>query len=890
MLRPLRFLVPLLILPGLLAAQEVPVAEPGTIVTVTIEPPSHLAAARDSLGRLSLAYATETSGGIRLIGRSAGSFTWEAGEEPRFPVTLKLSDRAEAGVTEAALVAFESAEGLVASVPVLVLVQAIRAVDVQLVATREAAARGETVTFRYVLNNQGNAGDSVSLTLETNLGERPGVIPESVWLAPFQEKVGEFDLSVPGEVAIGSQVYVRLSLRLAEAAVSDNATVAVLPERGLFPEFVHIPSTLFLGSTVTSADRGPETQPVAAISGSGTLARDTELLFNFRHMPRGGSVYAFRGLLSGPRLFLGVQRPRWGAALGDLNIRTSDLLGFQLQGRGAQANWSAGHLTLQGMAARPTGLDGVTLDGHVAAAEVGFGRPALRGGAIVTSTERSDPLGSPESSVRAALGRVQVTRGGHWLGVDAGPMRVSNLRTSETEAGPSVDARYVYREQRADLDFRFRRLPSLLADPRLPPDELRAVATVRPTRQVSVFGTLYNEAVPQSLQFEGTRARGARLGLRWGEAGWAVGLTGSARRVEGAVQETRHLGRLDATLRAGEFTFDGSLGLGTTRIGLETELAELYRIGGSWVADRGMATFHVTVSDDILQPASTLLDAYGLYRLNQVIELYGSATTFVVLESEGFAPVSISDGLTVQTGARFRLSANRFLYTGLERFSAGGSDGARWRVSVGIQQGLPLPLPVRRPAAASGFVFEDLNGNGLREENEPGLDGVMLRMDFERTVTAADGRFEFRDAEPRSIEVDPRSLGDSFVPVPPVRVATRGETAIGLYRPGSLYVSVFLDADGDGIWDADELPASDVSLSVSRNGEPWVLRTGADGAISLSSLAPGTYVIQADPETLPSRALPAEVRSAEVRGSESTEVLIPVPMRQINFRKFGSDD
>ena len=65
------------------------------------------------------------------------------------------------------------------------------------------------------------------------------------------------------------------------------------------------------------------------------------------------------------------------------------------------------------------------------------------------------------------------------------------------------------------------------------------------------------------------------------------------------------------------------------------ELAELYRVGGSWLTKKGMATFHVTVSDDILQPTSTLLDAHGLYRLSDRVELYGTATTFVILESEG---------------------------------------------------------------------------------------------------------------------------------------------------------------------------------------------------------------------------------------------------------------
>jgi hypothetical protein len=880
-------LAALFLVPQDVVAQDVPLADPGDVVTVTVDPPHALTMSPDSLGRITLAYATEVAGGVRMIGKESGSFTWERGETPRFPVTLRIPDRAEAGQVEVALVAFETRDGRIGTVPVRVRVRATRRVEVQLVGTREAAGRGESVEFSYVLANMGNAGDSVALSIETNLGDQPGLIPAAVWLAPYEERTGGFDISVPTDAVVGSEVYVRLSAVLEDISVTAHSTVAVLPEKGLFPNLVQIPSTVFLGSTVTASGGTARTQPVAAATGSGKLGQETEVLFSYRYMPRGGSVYAFRGLLSGPRMFVGVQRPDWGAALGDLSVWTSDLLGFQLQGRGLQGTWRKAKLSVQGLAARPTGINGNVLDGHVASAEIGFGTPTIRGAVLGASTERSDEIGAPESSVQAALARFQGTHRGHLLAVDAGPMKVSNLGTLETEFGPSVDARYAYEGRRSDVDIRFRKLPDLLADPRLPPNELRAVGSIRPTRSLTASATLFNEAVPRSLQFAGTRARGVRAGLRWGESAWAIGVTGSARRVEGVVDETRRLGRLDATLRAGDFTFDGSIGLGTTRIANSTELAELYRIGGSWLAEDGMVTFHVTVSDDILQPASTLLDAYGLYRISEVIELYGSATTFVVLEAEGFAPISISDGLTVQTGARFRVAPNRSLYAGIERFSTGGTGEGRWRLSVGIQQGLPLPLPLRRPPAAAGIVFEDLNGNGTRDANEPGLDGVMLRMGFERSVSRPDGRFEFRDAQPGAIEVDPRSIGDSYVPVPAVRVSSAGETAIGLYRPGSLRITLFLDSNNDEVWDDQELPAAAVTLAVTRDDEPWVIKTGADGSVSLSSLAPGTYVIRVESESLPSRALQVEIRSAEVRGGEATELHIPVPMRKINFSQFG---
>jgi hypothetical protein len=560
--------------PGALA-QDIPLVEPGAIVTTTVRPPGALTSGRDSAGRLTLAYAIETAGQVRTIGQKVGSFSWGEGEEARLPVTLRVPDRAEAGDRDLATVAFESLEGRTAIVPVRVRIEAIRKIDLQLVGHQGAVERGEVVTFSYVLTNLGNAGDSVSLSVETNLGNTEGRVPPFVWLAPYEERNGTFELPVPADETPGAEIYARLSARVAEETETAHTTVVVLPERGIFPNLVQIPTTVFLGSTLTTVDGGRQTRPVVSFSGAGRLGRETELLFNYRYMPRGGSVFAFRGLLSGPRVFVGLERPSWRAAAGDLNIRTSDLLGFQLQGRGLQAAWMTGPVSLKGMAARPTGLDGSTLDGHVAAAEVGFEAGGMRGAVIATSSERSDVLGVPESAVRAALARLHVSRGPHWVGVDAGPMSVANLRTSETESRPAVDARYVYRGARADADLVYRNLPDLLSDPRLPPSEVRAVGTVRPTRALSASGTLYDEAVPRSLQFAGTRARGARAGLRWNESTWTVGLSGDLRTVSGEVDETRRMGRVDAILRAGDFTFDGSLGLGTTRVGGKAELAAL---------------------------------------------------------------------------------------------------------------------------------------------------------------------------------------------------------------------------------------------------------------------------------------------------------------------------
>ncbi|MEZ6062946.1 MAG: SdrD B-like domain-containing protein [Planctomycetaceae bacterium] len=64
-----------------------------------------------------------------------------------------------------------------------------------------------------------------------------------------------------------------------------------------------------------------------------------------------------------------------------------------------------------------------------------------------------------------------------------------------------------------------------------------------------------------------------------------------------------------------------------------------------------------------------------------------------------------------------------------------------------------------RPSEIHGIKFEDINGNGVRDAGEPGVEGVTIFIDLDRdnvfdegivspTLTLADGSYEFLDRKP----------------------------------------------------------------------------------------------------------------------------------------------
>ena len=183
------------------------------------------------------------------------------------------------------------------------------------------------------------------------------------------------------------------------------------------------------------------------------------------------------------------------------------------------------------------------------------------------------------------------------------------------------------------------------------------------------------------------------------------------------------------------------------------------------------------------------------------------------------------------------------------------------------------------PGTVTGVVWEDLDADGIRDENETGVDGVKLAladangMALLTTRTRDGGQYHF-DAIPGmtyTLWADPPSAAlftranqgtddtrDSDVNpntrLVPAFMLTPGQSSqhndFGYIRGSSIAGIVFDDADADGVQDADEKGVDGWTVYVDADaddqldaGEPSV-HTSNGGYYHFWSLTPGTYRVR----------------------------------------------
>ena len=171
------------------------------------------------------------------------------------------------------------------------------------------------------------------------------------------------------------------------------------------------------------------------------------------------------------------------------------------------------------------------------------------------------------------------------------------------------------------------------------------------------------------------------------------------------------------------------------------------------------------------------------------------------------------------------------------------------------------------------FVFEDIDGDGLQDAGEPGIDGVTVDLlDFggaviNTTTTAGGGAYNFAGLVPAQYRIRfttplGYSLTTQFVGLDDTidsdASQITGETALvtiasgesntrldaGMYLPATIGDSVWIDYNGDGLQGEAGLAGVTVELLDSAGTVLNTTTTSATGAYSFAGLTPQQYRIR----------------------------------------------
>lgn len=156
-----------------------------------------------------------------------------------------------------------------------------------------------------------------------------------------------------------------------------------------------------------------------------------------------------------------------------------------------------------------------------------------------------------------------------------------------------------------------------------------------------------------------------------------------------------------------------------------------------------------------------------------------------------------------------------------------------------------------------GAVFNDLNGNGVQDEREPGIGGVFVILDgVQATTTSSSGLYRF-DGVPSGahtlVEADPADFVSTTPNTRAIFLTSGGMAAanFGDQARGSISGVVFNDSNGNGYQDVGEPGIGNVILVLKEaaTGTSLTLTTTTSvGAYTFSGVGPGVYTVsETDP-------------------------------------------
>jgi hypothetical protein len=779
-------------------------------------------------------------------------------------------------------------------VPVVVDVAPVRALEASVPIGTVHAVAGGRVDVPIDLRNLGNALDTLRLQLELPEGWR-GSLPDGtlVELAPGEQRHQRLALQAPRDWRPGTAFVVVTG----ERPVGDGRAPAPRTESTREAAVRLVVPVALLTATRGSAAFGPQlgiTYSALQAPGlgmtdawgftlAGPLTSSVQVAASWTHRPLAGAPGLAR--VGGGQLFptLALSHARWRLDAGHAATDFGELGGLVRGGRGVGGLLGDSMRRVQALFATPFLFDGATRDAGVLA------------GVRVDAVARGAMWSGSVSHLRDPL----LTRGA----LDAVRLGVGSARPSAFGARPVIDARAEMAWRRW-ADGQGLGASAELAR-RTSAGEWRLRATSAPggsvalargrhdvtlsggqqlgASRVGVVGWYADDAATLRGSSPGVSAarpdgaavartvtqRSAGLGLMPQRTLGTRGTIGLDLRATSAASGDGQLVQQSTTRTLGGFT---ALRLGTltaTSSALLTRLDRTVALDGR----RGVPAEEQQLQWTMQLFVPTRLGAVDLYsalqdrrgpdalaggqhdvtlRLDQVrlpglggrVAASGAIGRITSLGSGVHVVtqrVGLSALLPLATAVRLDLERNPWL-------RAGGRTG--WTTALRVERSFGTPA-LLRGSRGLGTVFEDRNGNGVRDPGEPGLAGVVVRVGSEVVVTDRAGVYRLTRSGGGVPEVDERSLPFGLLVAPFGARGVRSDAGDGsLDIPVQVTggVEVRLDVQGDSLAGTRGREAlADVAVrAVDALGRRHVARVLAPGVARFDALPAGTYQLEVD--------------------------------------------
>jgi len=816
-------------------------ATPRSVQVVAIPVPT------DLLSGGNVQYQVLPEGNAHLVGALSGTVVVTSGQTARpVVVAASLPKMSPAGLQNVARVQFSQSGAVRGEVLVRLNVLTVHSALVRLSQTVLGGHAGERISLRYFVTNTGNATDTMAVRLLAPVGWRVDGAPTSVVIMAGATATQEIGLWVPREAGIGS-----LRLGLVVAAGGRDVARADADIEVVAGSLLAGGPTLEVNSGVASVLTSRTSSPVFQVDATGPIAHGLSL--SGRFIQATNTVTADPLSLARVGYFLGgsyltLAAPHWQGTAGATGRAFSDITGINAYGRGASFTFDDTKYTADVLGASPS-VGTQTSGGHLFGARVGM---HVDGGWVgATATDFRDSVFTARQLSAIGVGGISPSfsgftmsgelahrsyAGGSGLGWSAQLDQRSPDNQLQLKALSAPGGANAYARAQSEFDA--------LAAHRIGSLDLNASAFVSNDHS-SAFAKLQSIGWSFSPRYELNPHLSLNLSVH-GNSYTAVGNVGTFGSTETAVRAgaVTHWGLFYATgaLSAGQvsrstqlsgapsivdaggrYGLEGTMGASTDRGNFEAGLSY----------DQSAARVGYLPHEALLSFRADNVPAWGNSRIHAEVQQY---VWFGALPSATLVRLGVVMPLPADLRLTVDIQHNPLL--------TGPTGGNRWVPVVKLEHSLSVETGASH-ALLHGTVYEDRNGNGARDRNEPGVAGVVIRRGGETTVSDKNGAFTLYQETTERLRVDETSLpfGEVANPASELQSVDQRRVEIGVWPTQSVDVRLVPTADETGRVPRVDFRNASMS-AVDSAGNAWSARADSTGAAHFDALPPGTYHLE----------------------------------------------